>query len=201
MSPSTCRSFRRGCFWLHAQKPARKQANASTEIVRMNPIVLAALLQRQKSSHGSSLTLLPPREKCKRRGGEVGFVTISEKREKIFLPERNMESHRAPMLLFRRYRPLGHSSSTGACQPIHILTPLRSHSYSQGLWRSFSANEINWFVPGKMGIKGNTGRGRQNRLLKRVGTVLCACLGVILVVEIVGYGRHSAGSRHRRRKG
>ena len=50
-------------------------------------------------------------------------------------------------------------------------------------------------------IKGNTGKARQGRLLKRVGTVLCACVGVIVVAELVGYGRHSHGSRHRRRKG
>ena len=50
-------------------------------------------------------------------------------------------------------------------------------------------------------IKGNTGKARQGRLLRRVGTVLCACLGVIVVAEWVGYGRHSPGSRHRRRKG
>ena len=50
-------------------------------------------------------------------------------------------------------------------------------------------------------IKGNTGKARQGRLLRRVGTVLCACVGVIVVAEWVGYGRHSPGSRHRRRKG
>jgi len=50
-------------------------------------------------------------------------------------------------------------------------------------------------------IKGNTGRARQSRLLKRVGTVLGACFGVIVVVEMAGVGRHSPGSRHRRRKG
>ena len=55
-------------------------------------------------------------------------------------------------------------------------------------------------VPTKA-IKGNTGRARQSRLLKRVGTVVGACLGVLVVVEMVGYGRHGAGSRHRRRKG
>jgi len=47
----------------------------------------------------------------------------------------------------------------------------------------------------KRSIKGNNGRARQSRLLKRIGLVLGVCLGVIIVVELSG----GSGRRRRRR--